>query len=109
MLDYNQSEETHPINSIDPADYRPPCVYSCNPEGLSAGGLIDNNSITSQNHFGESESKIYETTIAPGSGASIEVVFPEEKKYLGNDHDMGHLLIGGGFVVLAANNSSIEH
>ena len=55
------------------------------------------------------ESKIYETTIAPGSGASIEVVFPEEGTYLGNDHDMGHLLIGGGFVVLATNNSSIEH
>jgi hypothetical protein len=47
---------------------------------LSAGGLIDNNSIASQNHFGELESKIYETTIAPGSGASIEVVFPEEEK-----------------------------
>ena len=74
-----------------------------------AGGLINNNSITSQNHSGGFESKIYETTIAPGSGASIEVVFPEEGTYLGNDHDIGHLLIGGGFVVLATNNSSIEH
>ena len=71
--------------------------------------LLDNNSITSQNHSGGLESKIYETTIAPGSGASIEVVFPEEGTYLGNDHDMGHLLIGGGFVVLATNNSSVEH
>ena len=74
-----------------------------------AGGLIDNNSITSQNRSGGFQSKIYETTIAPGSGASIEVVFPEEGTYLGNDHDIGHLLIGGGFLVLATNNSSIEH
>lgn len=74
-----------------------------------AGGLINNNSITSQNHTGWLESKIYETAIAPGSGASIEVVFPEEGTYLGNDHDIGHLLIGGAIVVLATNNSSIEH
>ncbi|MGB8449130.1 MAG: hypothetical protein WCE25_05390 [Nitrososphaeraceae archaeon] len=39
----------------------------------------------------------------------VSVRFTEEGTYLGNDHDMGHLLIGGGFVVLAANNSSIEH
>ena len=74
-----------------------------------AGGLINKNSITSQNYSGGFESKIYETSIAPGSGASIEVIFPEEGTYLGNDHDMGHLLIGGGFVVLATNDSSIEH
>ena len=39
----------------------------------------------------------------------VSVGFTEEGTYLGNDHDMGHLLIGGGFVGLAANNSSIEH
>jgi hypothetical protein len=74
-----------------------------------AGGLINNNPITNPNHVADFESKIYETTIAPGSGAALDVLFPEEGTYFGNDHDMGHLLMGGGFVVVAANNSTMGH
>jgi nitrite reductase (NO-forming) len=71
-----------------------------------AGGLINSNLITGKNLTGGSESKIYETTIAPGAGAALDVIFPEEGTYFGNDHDMGHLLMGGGLVVVASGNST---
>ena len=70
-----------------------------------AGGLINNNLATGKNLTDSSGSKIYETTIAPGAGATLDVIFPEEGTYFGNDHDMGHLLIGGGFVVVASSDS----
>ena len=53
-------------------------------------------------------SKIYEISIPPGSGDAIEVIFPEEGTYFGNDHDLGHLLSGAGFVVQATKNSTSE-
>jgi len=40
-------------------------------------------------------------SIPPGSGAIIEVVFPEEGFYFGNDHDLASILYGSGFVVSA--------
>ena len=43
--------------------------------------------------------KIYEISIPPGSGDAIEAIFPEEGTYFGNDHDLGHVLSGAGFVV----------
>jgi nitrite reductase (NO-forming) len=73
-----------------------------------AGGLIDNNLFTGQNHTWGPRSKIYETTIAPGAGAALDVIFPEEGTYFGSDHDIGHLLIGGGFVVIASSKSMVE-
>ncbi|HEY7108224.1 MAG TPA: multicopper oxidase domain-containing protein [Nitrososphaeraceae archaeon] len=73
-----------------------------------AGGLINNNLATGKNLTGSSASKIYETIIAPGAGAGLDVIFPEEGTYFGNDHDMGHLLMGGGFVVVASSNSINE-
>ena len=45
-------------------------------------------------------------TIPPGSASVIETEFPEEGIYVGSDHDLGNLLKGGGFAVLAANNST---
>jgi hypothetical protein len=44
-------------------------------------------------------------SIPPGSAKSIEAVFPEEGAYVGNDHDIGRLLSGAIFVVIADNNS----
>lgn len=41
------------------------------------------------------------TSIPPGSGSTIEVVFPESGTYFGNDHDVASLLYGTGFVVIA--------
>ena len=43
-----------------------------------------------------------------GSGDAIEAIFPEEGTYFGNDHDLGHLLSGAGFIVQATRNSTTE-
>lgn len=80
-----------------------------------AGGLINENPITSsssnfsENNKSNSQSKIYEISIPPGSGNAIEAVFPEEGTYFGNDHDLGRVLGGAGFVVLASRNSTSEY
>lgn len=47
--------------------------------------------------FGITQSKVYEISIPPGSGNAIEVIFPEEGTYFGNDHDLGRVLSGAGF------------
>jgi nitrite reductase (NO-forming) len=39
--------------------------------------------------------------IPPGSGTIIEATFPEPGEYFGNDHDVGNILYGAGFVVIA--------
>ena len=63
--------------------------------------------ISAENHTSNSQ-KIYEISIPPGSGDAIEASFPEEGTYFGNDHDLGHLLSGAGFVVQATRNSTTE-
>ena len=79
-----------------------------------AGGLINENYISdsssnvSENHPSNPQSKVYEISIPPGSGNVIEVIFPEEGTYFGNDHDLGRVLSGAGFVVLATKNSTSE-
>jgi nitrite reductase (NO-forming) len=78
-----------------------------------AGGLINENHIINSSNFNEnhnsnSQSKIYEISIPSGSGNAIEVIFPEEGTYFGNDHDLARLLGGAGFVVLASRNSTTE-
>ncbi len=79
-----------------------------------AGGLINENPISnsssnfSENHKSNSQSKIYEISIPPGSGSAIEAIFPEEGTYFGNDHDLARVLGGAGFVVLASRNSTTE-
>ena len=50
--------------------------------------------------------KLYEISIPPGSAQTIEVTFPQEGTYVGNDHDIGRFLIGAGFAVLATNSSA---
>lgn len=39
--------------------------------------------------------------IPPGSGTVIEATFPEPGTYFGNDHDVGSILYGAGFIVIA--------
>ncbi|HEU4445074.1 MAG TPA: multicopper oxidase domain-containing protein [Nitrososphaeraceae archaeon] len=51
-------------------------------------------------------SKTYMISIPPGSAESIEVIFPEEGVYVGNDHDIGRLLSGAIFAIIADNNST---
>jgi nitrite reductase (NO-forming) len=50
--------------------------------------------------------KVYEVSIPPGSAQAIEITFPQEGTYVGNDHDIGRFLIGAGFAVLATNSSA---
>jgi FtsP/CotA-like multicopper oxidase with cupredoxin domain len=75
-----------------------------------AGGLINekpDNFVSNSTEFNSpSQSKVYEISIPPGDGSVIEVIFPEEGPYFGNDHDLGRLLGGAGFVVLATRNST---
>jgi nitrite reductase (NO-forming) len=85
-----------------------------------AGGMINiksssvNNSATNTNtstsamttDYG-TQLKTYETAgIPPGAGVVIETVFPEQGVYVGNDHDIGRLMMGAGFVLIATNNST---
>ena len=68
-----------------------------------AAGMI----ITDPNtHDFDNNSKTYMISIPPGSAKSIEAVFPEEGVYVGNDHDIGRLLSGAVFVIIADNNST---
>jgi nitrite reductase (NO-forming) len=64
-----------------------------NTSGLDAGG----ETWDPRGHIGYDEV----ASIPPGSGSTIEVVFPEAGTYFGNDHDVGSLLYGAGFVVIA--------
>ena len=45
-------------------------------------------------------------SIPPGSARVLETRFPEAGYYFGNDHDLGHLLIGSGFTVRATNSAN---
>lgn len=80
-----------------------------------AGGMIDvknslvNNTATTIPNVVDhgTQLKSYETLgIPPGAGSVIEMVFPEQGVYVGNDHDIGRLMMGAGFVVIATNNST---
>jgi hypothetical protein len=46
----------------------------------------------------------YEIIVPAGAGRIVETIFPEEGIYFGNDHDIGSLLKGAGFVVNAIKN-----
>jgi hypothetical protein len=43
-------------------------------------------------------------SIPPGSGSVIESVFPQRALYVGVGHAMDHVLKGGAFAILAADN-----
>ncbi len=67
------------------------------------GGMVSTASNTQD--FGDT-SKTYMISIPPGSAESIEAVFPKEGVYVGNDHDIGRLLNGAIFVIIAESNST---
>jgi nitrite reductase (NO-forming) len=67
-----------------------------------AGGMINkvvNTDDTLSNSFGAKN--LYEIIVPPGTGRILETIFPEKGIYVGNDHDIGSLLKGAGFVVNA--------
>ncbi len=61
--------------------------------GSESSSLLDSQG--SQTYYDEV------VNIPPGSGTIIEVTFPEPGTYFGNDHDVGSVLYGAGFVVIA--------
>lgn len=66
-----------------------------NSSGSGDGGGRPASSLDSQTYYDEV------IDIPPGSGTIIEVTFPEPGTYFGNDHDVGSILYGAGFVVIA--------
>ena len=81
-----------------------------------AAAINNSSNLVNNNGTGESESSLppslldsqgsqtyYDevVNIPPGSGTVIEVTFPEPGTYFGNDHDVGSILYGAGFVVIA--------
>ena len=106
------------ILNVKPGELTRWYVINAGPRGNVAfnfaGGLINENSVInsdfnfSENRKYDSQSKVYEIPIPPGSGNAIEAIFPEEGTYFGNDHDLGRVLGGAGFVILATRNSTTE-
>lgn len=67
-----------------------------------AGGMIDRVINTDDNLTNLSAVKsIYEIIVPPGGGRILETIFPQEGIYFGNNHDIGSMLKGAGFVVNA--------
>jgi nitrite reductase (NO-forming) len=75
--------------------------------GLLKGAIIDNGdgvigSAPLPNGQEDNKQRYDEiVNIPPGSGTVIEATFPEPGTYFGNDHDVGSILYGAGFVVIA--------
>ena len=70
-----------------------------------AGGMINKVVSTDDTLANSSGAKnLYEIIIPPGAGRILETIFPEEGVYVGNDHDIGSLLKGAGFVVNVNKN-----
>lgn len=105
------------IFKVEPGELTRWYVINAGPRGYVAfnfaGGLINERSDTSIFHSNDkqnfSQSKVYEVSVPPGAGIVAEVIFPEEGAYFGNDHDLGRLLNGAGFVVLATGNSTADN
>jgi nitrite reductase (NO-forming) len=66
-------------------------------------GVFDNGTVGLQKTTSSGEKNIQRydeiVDIPPGSGTIIEVTFPEPGTYFGNDHDVGSILFGAGFIV----------
>lgn len=102
------------IFNVEPGELTRWYVINAGPRGNVAfnfaGGLINEkrgNFVSNSSEIDSpSQSKVYEISIPPGDGSVIEVIFAEEGPYFGNNRDLGRLLSGAGFVVLATRNST---
>ena len=82
-------------------------IVNAGPRGHLSFNFVGGMIITDPNMLDfNNTSKTYMISIPPGSAKSIEAVFPEEGVYVGNDHDVGRLLSGAIFVIIADNNST---
>ena len=80
--------------------------YHANKSNAIGGKNNDNSNNNNSTSAIPLSTKLYEVSIPPGSAQTIEVTFPQEGTYVGNDHDIGRFLIGAGFTVLATNSSA---
>ena len=80
--------------------------YDSNKSNITEGKNNDNNNNITTMPLSK---KAYEVSIPPGSTQAIEITFPQEGTYVGNDHDIGRFLIGAGFAVLATNSSTSDN
>jgi nitrite reductase (NO-forming) len=69
-------------------------------------GQIDVHDGFIQNRYGTQDMNDETWWIPPGSASVIESIFPEEGLYVGVDHAMKDVVLGGAVAVLAANNST---
>ena len=82
-------------------------IVNAGPRGHLSFNFVGGMIITDSNMLDfNNTSKTYMISIPPGSALSIEAVFPEEGVYVGNDHDVGRLISGAIFVIIADNNST---
>ena len=73
-----------------------------NPTNNGSGGSASSSSLSTLPNRQDSQTYYDEVVdIPPGSGTVVEVTFPEPGTYFGNDHDVGSILYGAGFVVIA--------
>jgi nitrite reductase (NO-forming) len=70
------------------------------------GGIISVHDGSVVNRYGTQDLNDDTWNIPVGSGSVIESTFPSPGLYVGVGHNMNHVLKGGAFAVLAANNST---
>jgi nitrite reductase (NO-forming) len=70
------------------------------------GGIITVRDSSVDGNYGAIDQNDDTWWIPPGSGSVIESVFPSPGLYVGVGHAMDHVLKGGAFAVLAADNST---
>lgn len=70
------------------------------------GGMLDVKDGSLLGSYGQQLRHEETWTVPPGSASVIETTFPEAGMYTGIDHDLGRLIIGGAFNVLATDNSA---
>ena len=70
------------------------------------GGIISVRDGSVVNRYGTQDLNDETWTIPPGSASVIESTFPQPGLYVGVTHAMQNVLKGGGFAILAADNST---
>lgn len=98
------------IFKVKPGELTRWYIVNPGPNGYVAfhfiAGMIDVRDGSIKNRYGTQLKNDETWTIPPGSATVIEAVFPEEGIYVGVDHNMGHVLKGGAFAVLATPDAT---
>lgn len=109
ILDLNKGAE---VFKVKPGELTRWYVVNAGPRGpLNLNFIADTinarDVLFANNNSYSTQLKSYQTwTIPPGSASVIEIVFPLQGSYTGIDHDMGRLLKGAAFAVVATPTST---